>query len=155
MKDLNQVRESELVFKGSNYGQQGWDESLIYKRYSWYNGVTLDYEVLISPLNKDSKFYSWLNSGEKKLANRCEKFYTALLLGRFNAGVNKAYIINEFEKNGLKYVSLAGFGSQVKSYYIYNQLNLINHKVMGFCSNKELKSIKISLPGYRTQVIDL
>lgn len=147
----NEISHSDLSFKGGVMGERKWDDALIFKRTSWYQGATLSYDFLIVELEQGSKFSLWLDPSEREYHTKCEKLYIGLVYSNDTSPVAYAKLTSQLEDYGLSRVFLPGFSSQVKSHFAYNEWHFEDHQISGFCQKAgpaKAGPLAIILPGF-------
>lgn len=149
-KTRNQVYSSNIQFKGGVLNDQSWDDSLSFKRVSWFFDATENYEILISKLDKDSPFASWLETDRLYLTS-CEHFYIVALYADINANDGTSLLTSELNKSGLKEMNILHFSYHMKAHQNFKDWKLGRHKIVGMCSSNKLQDqISISIPGHKT-----
>lgn len=152
LSNLNQVSESLLTLKGGQSDHQKWEEKLSFKRYSWYKGATLKYDLLVAKLDQDSKFYNWLGRSEKSQLSKCDSFYVVLTYAASlrSAKTSSSQLTQNFDVVGLKKITLPIFSSSLRNHYFTLQWNLKKHNIRGVCKTNNLSDIEVHVPNYET-----
>lgn len=145
------IAESEIVLKGGVYQNKSWDDKLNFKRISWYNEATMEYDVLIHKMSSDSKFANWLGSDKKQL-EKCSEYYIGLLYADINKSQGIPLLTAQFSNLGFDQQSIMDFSDNLKAHPNYKDWRLFEYKIYGFCKNKDSgKDLVISIPGYHSQ----
>lgn len=150
LNNVNQIAESTLVLKDGRYKNKTWNESLVFTRYSWYKGASMNYDLQVAFLDRNSPFNNWLGQSEREQLKDCEKIYIALVYASINnqSTNSTSTILNNFDVVGLKKFSIPIFSANLKSHYYYQQWNLTNYQIYGFCKDANLSFVEVSLPNY-------
>ena len=157
-KTRNKVYNTNVNFMGGVYNTEKWSKSLIFQKNSWFQDATVQYEILITKMDRSSPFAKWMGSDILRLS-QCNEFYIALVYANINAqgGTSvggTSVLFSEFEKLGLDDVSLPEFSRQIRSHQNFNDWHLARHKVVGFCQKKSnIQQIFITLPGYESHKV--
>ena len=156
----NRVSKTNVSMSGGEYEQKSWDETLEFKRTSWYIGASLAYDIMIARLDKQSPFRYWLENNQEKLITECKDLYVALIYTNSMSNLLKlqspAYIRKQITDIGFEEVTMASFQANMSAHNIFGQWHLRNHKFSGFCYKKMSsipEQISISLPGFKTRNI--
>ena len=156
----NKIRKSEVDMSGGTYKRKSWDDTLTFKRTSWYLGANLAYDVLIARLDKTSPFAFWLDNNQDQYATECREFYIALIYTNAMSILHNletpAAIRNQITNLGFEEVSVSHFQANVRAHGVYGDWHLKSHKTMGFCYKNMSQipdQIPISLPGFNMQNI--
>lgn len=145
----NRTLHGEVEFPGGVYHDKEWDDTLVFKRTSFYQGAKLYHDILITELDKDSPFRNWLGS-ERSEADSCQKFYVTMVYKALVDAVSRQKIFRQIEGLQMRPVFINDFADNVKEHYMTDELRLYGYKVKGFCqqASGEIESLKISLPGF-------
>jgi|LULF01.1.fsa_nt_gb hypothetical protein len=145
---------SDLVLNGGRYEDKSWDESLEFKRFSWYQDATLNYDILITPLTSTSPFSNWLGS-DKNLLQQCSEFFIALVYADVNSSGGNSLLINELTTDEqIVEKTLLDFSNQIKAHPNIIDWKIFNYKVVGLCSKSTNPSkFHVTVPGFTTQKI--
>ena len=60
-KSYNQTTTGKVVLRGGIYQKESWKDPLIFKRMSWYYGMTLYFDALIYRADSGSPFSKWFS----------------------------------------------------------------------------------------------
>jgi hypothetical protein len=153
-KTRRPIYKSEVVFSSGNFEDKSWDDSLKFKRFSWFKDATLTHEILISSLTTKSAFSSWMGTDKLHLS-RCSDFKIALIYSDINYSQGTSFLISELKKSGLKDVSLLDFSHQLKAHQNFGDWKLLRHKIIGLCNEGTVsKKIDVSIPGFQKTLLN-
>ncbi|MBD65631.1 MAG: hypothetical protein CME62_10525 [Halobacteriovoraceae bacterium] len=151
------IATSEIVLKGGIYQGKSWDENFRMKRISWYDEASMQYDVLISEIDKDSQFAKWLGRDYYYL-DQCAKFYVTALYSDLDLGEGITYLASKLEKAGLDKRSIQDFSENFKAHQNFADWKLYNYKLYGFCrkpveGESGSEDIVVSIPGFKTKTL--
>lgn len=150
------IRQKDISFSGGNFEYKSWDDSLKFKRTSWYVGATMAYDLWLARIDKNSPFTYWMENNREQY-QKCREFYVALLYtsrgSRLLDVESPVFIKKQIAEVGFETVTLSQFRNHMAVHTVFQQWNLKKYKIAGFCYNKQSplpKEIPITLPGYNT-----
>lgn len=152
----NKTSQKEIDLTGGLFERKSWDDSMTFKRTSWYIGATLSYDIWLAKIDKSSPFTNWMENN-KEANSECREFFVGLIYSN-NAStlVNLQSVANikkQITELGYEEVTLSNFKSHLATHDVYQQWHLRNHRLAGFCYKKMSsipEEIPVSLPGFRT-----
>ena len=145
---------SELSVKGGIFERDQWEDTMMFRRFSWFQEANLSYDVLLHKFDKQSPFKKWFTLDKIERFN-CKDVFVALIYTSREAQLNQAYVVNKFEKKGFKQIGIANFRNNITAHYAIGDSRLTLHKVYGFCQQTDLTpTIKLSFPGFYRRTID-
>ncbi len=158
-KSYNQTTTGKVVLRGGIYQKESWDDELIFKRMSWYHGMSLYYDALFYKADPASPFANWFSSSEKEFFTKCEKLLVTVAYSADPSKISHVSFREQMKLNGYDDVVLNGFSSYLKSHPSANDWRMGNYKVMGFCkrSPTRLSSAKLAInfPSFKHLEINL
>ncbi len=145
----NRIQKGNVKFPGGVYRDKTWDDTLVFKRTSFFQGAKLYHDVLITELGKDSPFRAWLGS-DRSEADKCQKFYVTMVYKSLVGAVSRQKIFRQIEGLQLRPIFISDFAENIQEHYITDEMRLYGYKLKGFCqlASGDLDSINISLPGF-------
>lgn len=153
MGNQNRISTSDVNFKGGIFHKSAWDEKLDMKRYSWFAGATLHYDLIIGELTPESKFNAWISKSEKSLLKSCTKVYVGLLYAYQLANLSTLAISSQLEEQGLSVITMPSFGKHLQGHYTFAERRLHQHKIVSFCQKSVISTGNnryIDVPGFET-----
>lgn len=146
----NSVNITDRKFSGGVYRDITWDETLLFTRVSWYQELTMVYDVLLHRLPKDSKFRQWFSNEELKEIEGCKDFLIGIHYFYDSKRISERMFKDEMNYNRYEEVILNQFSKNVKLHPDYIKWRLQKHKISGFCK-KELTDdpLVINFPGFK------
>lgn len=142
------INTSKVVFVGGQYADKHWDQKLVFTKYSWFKGATLENELLLSKLNKESAFSAWLGPDNKQLDD-CSELLIVVAYAKVSAAQGKSNLYAQIEKAGFKRIDLLEFSRHLEAHQNYTDWKLTQHKIVGFCRNNlSRQPIEMIIPGF-------
>lgn len=158
------IKTGELSLNGGVFQNSKWQDSLNFKRISWFHEFTLFYDINISQLTKDSPFVNWLSLDEKKEFLKCEDFIIVVAYSLDYDKISHNMFYSEMEKNSFHKIKLPNFRRHFRSHPDSEKLYLSLYELNGFCRNGESSQeekytisedkVFISFPGFSEQQIN-
>ena len=142
-------KEGEFNLKGGRYLKKKWEDRIIFKRYSWYKDLSLNLDILLGEIKKDSNFYTWVSpSNEEKLKN-CERLFVSLAYYPTKHKDFYKLISKKLDKKGLVEVKMTRVAENLKMHPDLDQFFFHNYINQSFCSeSKKNKTIIVQFPGF-------
>ena len=151
----NKVARGTFNFHGGVSRSQEWSESLDFKRYSWFKGLTLVFDLLIAPLPPDSPFYDWASPGEKGALQSCHQTLVVLNYNQGHPRATQGVFVQQMEKSGYSKVGLPNFSRHLKMHPSYNESGLQLYRIYALCAKSEPLPSNIHFPGFRAIPLDI
>lgn len=158
-KTYNQTTKGIVILRGGIYQKESWDNALVFKRMSWYHGMTLYFDALLWKADLDSPFSQWFSPAEKEFFTKCESF---LVTAGYSADPSKISHVNfreQMKLNGYDDVVLNNFASSLKSHPSATDWRLQNYKVMGYCKRSPTRlgtsKLAINFPSFKQLEVEL
>lgn len=150
LNNLNKNTHSKLILKSGKSKELTWSDSLSFTRNSWYDGVTLKYDILYTKLTKNSPFSNWIGQVEREQFEKCESYYIMLVYSQFSQSASRSELMTNFDIVGLKRISTPVFESHFRNHSFNNFWKLHRHSLYGICKTKDLSSIEVAIPNFTT-----
>jgi len=151
-KSYNQTTTGKVVLRGGIYQKEIWQDSLVFKRMSWYHGMTLYFDALIYKADLDSPFAKWFSESEKEFFTKCENLLVTAAYSADPTKISHVSFREQMKLNGYDDVVLNNFASYLKSHPSVLEWRATNYKVMGFCkrapSRVDSSGIAINFPSF-------
>lgn len=158
-KSYNQTTLGLVNINGGVYVNDSWDETLQFKRMSWYHGMTLYYDTLIWKADPSSPFTKWFSASEKEYFTRCETF---LVTAGYSADPSRISHVNfreQMKLNGYDDVVINNFATYLRSHPMAPEWRLNNYKVLGYCkrspSRLKTPNLAINFPSFEQLELSL
>lgn len=149
----NLVKSGTFELRGGVADKTRWETPLMFKRTSWYQELTLVYDLMITEIDNRSPFYKWFTPREIDSIKSCKRFYTLLVYSQDYLKIDHVHLRGELAKVGLVEVVITDFANQVRLHPDFEQFSLKHYKVKGFCAEREVESrdIYVSFPGFNSE----
>jgi hypothetical protein len=144
----NMTREGDLTLRGGVFRDKQWQDSITFKRKSWYLELTLAYDLMTAPASSESPFFNWFSKDEQKKINSCADARILLMYSWDTSKITYQEILMELEEKGYTSFAINGFNRQLKMHPNYNYHSLRLYGVWGICSKEKKSEIKLSIPGF-------
>ena len=158
-KSYNQTTTGKVVLRGGIYQKEIWDESLQFKRMSWYHGVTLFYDALLWKADPSSPFSKWFSPSEKEFFTKCESLVVSVTYSADPTKISHVNFREQMKLNGYDDVVLNTFSSFLKSHPSSTDWRVLNYKVLGFCKRAPSRlgtpNLAINFPSFKHLELDL
>ena len=69
----NLIKKGELKIVGGKHQGKNWNDSLKFKRFSWYKGAILQFDLIYTSLNQSEPFIAWASQQKKKVSTLAPK----------------------------------------------------------------------------------
>jgi hypothetical protein len=158
-KSYNQTTTGKVILRGGIFEKENWPDSLIFKRMSWYHGMTLYYDALFYKADPESPFSKWFSPSEKEFFTKCEKLLVTVTYSADPAKISHVNFREQMKLNGYDDVVLNNFSSFLKSHPSSTDWRMQNYKVLGFCKRAPTrlgtKSLAINFPSFKNLELNL
>jgi hypothetical protein len=158
-KSYNQTTTGKVVLRGGIYQKESWDDSLTFKRMSWYHGMTLYFDAMIYRANADSPFAKWFSASEKEFFTKCEKLLVTVAYSADPSKISHVNFREQMKLNGYDDVVISTFSSYLKSHPSATDWRMLNYKVMGYCKRSPSRlgtnGLAINFPSFQHLELNL
>lgn len=135
-RSFNQTTNGDVRFPGGVHKDETWDDSMNFKRASWYHGMTLYYDALLYTASPNSPFSKWFSSAEKEYFQRCERLLVTVNYSADATKISHVMFREQMRLNGYDDVVVNTFASSVKTHPGFQAWNLQNYKILGYCKRR-------------------
>ena len=158
-KSYNKTTTGKVLLRGVVYKMDDWDESLVFKRMSWYHGMTLYYDALVYRADADSPFAKWFSASEKEFFTKCESLVVAVNYSADPAKISHVNFREQMRLNGYDDVVVNNFAQHIRTHPSAQDWRFFNYKIVGYCkrtpSRMETPRLAINFPGFQQLEISL
>lgn len=145
----NKVAVGYADLPGGRSGDLSWEDTLTFKRFSWYRGVTLSYDALIYRVETNSKFINWFSKDERDLLNKCKDLIITIKYSAFHSSIKHSDFNIHMLKKGFQRVTITRFANSVRAHPAFETWNLQQYKVRGYCNKtQKLSYFVIDFPSF-------
>ncbi len=147
----NIVQENDFELTGGSVGEKVWKNDLKLKRISWYQEMTMVFDVLLGEISNESPFYNWFSTSEKISLKQCSKSYLALYYSSSSDVISKKRFLKQVKLQGYEQFIMNDFQSALRLHpqYVSNSFQLYDVAIL--CAKSEIEGpLKLEFPNYRT-----
>ena len=153
--ESNKVFEGVLHLRGGKGAGQQWDQSLIFKRISWYNEITLLYDILYTKISKDSPFFNWFSEDEKRSLQKCSKSFIVMSYELDNERLSHSLFDSFVDNSGFEKMALVTFRDTIKIHPDFRRHAFHLYEVFALCSSSHTQeNILIDFPNFDQKIMD-
>lgn len=146
----NMTKVGSFVVRNGNYADKTWKENLSFARYSWYQEMSLQYDVMLARIESNSSFNFWFSADELKQINECADFRIALLYTLDSKKIAHSAFFEQAEVANFHRIELMTFKKQLLMHPDSTENSLNLYQVYGLCKKtKDLKPIVINFPSFQ------
>ncbi|WP_372654001.1 hypothetical protein [Halobacteriovorax sp.] len=147
----NIVQENDFELTGGSVGEKIWKDDLELKRISWYQEMTMVFDVLLGEISEESPFYNWFSTSEKVSLKQCSNSYLALYYSSSSNVITKRSFLKQAKDQGYDQFVMNNFASALKLHpqYVTNSFQLYDVAIL--CSKSKREGpLRIEFANYRT-----
>lgn len=150
----NMIKEGTYDIKGGVYKNMRWDDSLTFRRVSWFKELTLTFDTFSAPVSRDSPFYAWFSDDEKKLVEGCLESRVILTYAYDPMQISREGFFEQAEGLGYERLAIPHFHSNVKMHPNFARINVYLYKTHLLCRKKlGNESLAVTFPGFNTIIL--
>lgn len=154
----NIVKRGEVSFQGGVYKESRWDDSLDFERYSWFQELSLLFDLLVAKVPSESPFRQWFSSSEQTIINGCKDFRVVMTYFLDSSRISETMLWSQAAQAGYERVSLGHFGPYLKLHPQYNRQSFHLYHVEGLCLPKNSEQsgtgFMVDFPNYSQVEVD-
>lgn len=144
----NTVKSGDVIIQGGRFEKDEWSDPLNFKRYSWFQELTLVYDLLIVPDSKLGPFKKWISKDMATEVAKCSHFALALTYHLEDEKFPKSFLSSQIFKKGVKRLSMKKWSQHLRSHPNYTGPSLGLYKVEGICFDQKTTKMSISIPNF-------
>jgi len=147
--------KGSFSLRGGRKHEVQWQDSLVFKRASWYKELTMYFDVAYTHIDAKSPFYNWFSNNEKEELKDCiDIIITAeyafrprdISKGMFKKEVLRfgyeSFVVNDFERNLRMHPDFSRFQTGVYSTHAFCRRGMLS------------RAVAITFPGFETVLLD-
>jgi hypothetical protein len=152
-RSFNKTTTGFVRFPGGVKDSETWDDSMVFRRASWYHGMTLYYDALIYLATPDSPFSRWFSQSEKQYFQKCERVLVTVNYSADATKISHVMFREQMRANGYDDIVVNSFAQSVKTHPTFQDWNLQNYKILGYCKRQlgkvgTNKHLSVSFPSF-------
>jgi hypothetical protein len=132
-KTYNQTARGKVKLRGGVYKDQSWNENLVFKRMSWYHGMTLYYDALLWRADPSSPFVKWFSPAELEYFTKCESLIVSVTYSADPSKISHVDFREQMKINGYDDVVINTFSAYLRTHPQAQDWGFFNYKFMGYC----------------------
>lgn len=150
----NMVKSGKVNLNGGVKGQKTWHDTLEFNRLSWFQELTMYFDLLYTKVDSNNPFSHWFSTSERRMANSCKELYLVVSYSLDSKKISRNEFVQQMSKQGYKEIALPHFEQNLRLHPDYAQLSFGLYKFHGFClKTQRSKEPFLIFPGYGTQKV--
>ncbi len=146
----NLVKSGNFTLRNGVAADKTWNENLSFKRYSWFQEMSLFYEALLGDLSPQSSFNNWFSAEELKEINKCADFKVVLLYSLDSKKISNGLFFEQVERANYQKIEISNFKRNLMLHPDSNENSFSLYQVYGLCKKtKDLIPLMVSFPGFQ------
>lgn len=158
-KSYNKTTTGKVIMRGGAYKLEEWNDSLTFKRMSWYHGMSLYYDALVFKADPESPFAKWFSASEKEFFTKCESLVVSVNYSADPSKISHVNFREQMRLNGYDDVVINNFAQFLRTHPSGQDWRIMNYKVVGYCkrspSTMNPGRLAINFPGFHQLEINL
>lgn len=148
----NAVVEGHFVLKGGVFGDQEWEDELVFKRTSWFKELTLYFDFIAAKVDQNSPFYQWFSEMEKAAINECVDYFVAVTYAFKPRDISVTMFKEEMKKYGYMAQAVPRFEQNLNMHPDFSRFNINLYNTYLYCRTAPSKGLPIiQFPGFKKQ----
>ena len=132
-----------------------WDDALAFKRLSWYAGPALLYDIYYTTLQRESPFFGWASSDERRAIQECATSFLVMAHQLDSDRISHLDVEVFTQRAGFEKLNLTTFRNVIKTHPDFRRNFLQHYDIYGLCSQKTgQNSISLNLPNFDPVVME-
>lgn len=145
----NLVKEGDFSISSGRVGKYKWNDSLNFKRVSWYHELTLLLDMMYVKIDEKAPFYNWFSLDEKTRISNCSEKLLVISYALDSDRLSQVMLRNKIKDYGYEDIAIPHFSKSLKSHPDFERLSLTLYKVDLFCKkSKQVDDMFITFPNY-------
>ena len=150
----NVARHHHFEMKSGRFEKNTWTDSIIFHRTSWYQELSLVFDIFLYRIDATSPFFQWFSDSEKEKITSCEESFVSLSYQIDTNKITQSNYTEEMQKNGFENFVLTEFKRNMQLHPVFDKQNLKLYKIQGFCLASSKRTVGdpifINFPGFNT-----
>lgn len=144
------VKQGEFQLKGGKKGDQNWNSSIELNHVSWFQELTLIFDVYYLDTNKLNDFSFWFSRFEKNLLSSCKTSYISLVYDLIDTRYSKKEFYQHLREQGFEVLEIPQFKSHIALHPDYEELSFNLYEAKLLCHKQSKKKFaKVTLPSFQ------
>jgi hypothetical protein len=147
----NMVKQGEMAVAGGVMNNQEWGDLLSFKRISWFKELTLNYDILYTPISKDSRFYAWFSPSEKRKIESCQQVWLLYNYSLDTRKVSHRDVLSQLKEQGFDTFPINHFHRQLSMHPNFEYLSMQVYKPQALCMlTGNSSETHLIIPGFKS-----
>ncbi len=143
------VEEGTFEISNGIFADKKWKEDLSFQRYSWYQELTLQFDLMVTKIPAQSSFNFWFSQEELTALSSCRDARIILAYSLDTKIIPYSSLYIQLDKSGYSRIELPEFKRQLMQHPDSSMNSLRLYHVLGFCKKTEnTNQLLINFPGY-------
>lgn len=147
----NFIKEGTTQFNGGRFNDERWSDGLVFERYSWYQELTLLFDLLIAKVDESSPFAQWIGPDERYLWNQCSDPRVAIIYAQDSRRLSRQDFIYRVKKQGGDSFSIPHFRNYLRNHPEFERYSLSLYQVEAICMPPE--GLSAEFPNFPKKLI--
>ncbi|OIQ19099.1 MAG: hypothetical protein BM556_07390 [Bacteriovorax sp. MedPE-SWde] len=145
----NMTKVGTAKIRGGIYKNTKWDSSLEFKRVSWFQELTMLYDVIYTEIPEESSFRTWFSRDERRRLKDCGQVFLSMNYSYTSEKISHSLFKAQMRDHRYEHVVAPDFTRSLKMHPDFQQLSLSLHKVNLYCRKNKLEDpIFINFPNF-------
>ncbi len=150
----NFIKKGSFVIEEGRYKDILWKDQLKFAHISWYQELTLLFDLKLVKIDNKGPFYNWFSKVERAQVDQCSAFYIVLVYELDSKRLSNSMFLKEMDENGFSQILIESFEANLRMHPQFSDVSINLYKTRGFCRKQKInKKIYITFPGFEKVVI--
>ncbi|MCK6594790.1 MAG: hypothetical protein L6Q33_06290 [Bacteriovoracaceae bacterium] len=150
----NMTKSGQFIVRNGTYAEKVWNENLVFNRHSWYQEMSLQYDVMLAKLPANSSFNYWFSADELKDVQNCTDFRVVLLYTLDSKKIAHSSFFEQVELANFHKIDIQTFKKQLIMHPDSPEHSLNLYQVYGLCKKtKDLKPMILNFPSFQEVIV--
>lgn len=150
----NMTKNGSFVVRNGTYADKTWKENIVFERYSWFQEMSLQYDIMIARIAPNSSFNFWFSADELKEVNECADFRLLMLYTLDSKKIAHSSFFEQAEAANFSRLEIMTFKKQLLMHPDSTENSLNLYQVYGLCKKtKDLKPIMVNFPSFQEVIV--
>lgn len=150
----NMTKNGQFLVRNGAYAEKVWNENLVFNRFSWYQEMSLQYDLMIAKMPASSAFNYWFSADELKDVQSCTDFRVILIYTLDSKKIAHSSFFEQAEIANFQKIDIQTFKKQLIMHPDSSEQSLNLYQVYGLCKKtKDLKPIVVNFPSFQEVIV--
>ena len=144
------IEQGEFELKGGQSGEKNWESSIDLNHVSWFQELTLIFDVFYLETEKLKDFNTWFSDFEQGLINSCKTSYVALVYDLIDKRYSRKEFYQHLREQGFEVLEIPRFSSHLVLHPDFEEMSFNLYEAKLLCHKKTAKNnAKVILPSFQ------